>query len=282
MIGTGTQEDLYIVDNIQDFRTACGISKAYIEITSDIDCNDDPEVSQGWKRINVSCSRINGNGHTIRNIYTAPEGSSTAAFYIVERTAEINNLDFRNIMHNFNNEFFGASNSTYGKLNYCNFSGIINHNHHYCAFAGGRISANNCTFNFKINSESSSGYSFSSLEMYNCEVETEVKAVKYNTSYPLTAYSMINSYVKGSIRFQQPAQRGYITNSAALSYSALKLVNMGTDNIKFSNVKPSVVCFYDSDVLEGTAVAEQDSVYGLTTSQCKDKNYLNSIGFTVV
>jgi len=57
-----------------------------------------------------------------------------------------------------------------------------------------------------------------------------------------------------------------------------------TDSIykpKFSDTNPASACFYDVDLM-GETLTAQTNVHALTTAQCKDKDYLNSIGFVVV
>ena len=50
---------------------------------------------------------------------------------------------------------------------------------------------------------------------------------------------------------------------------------------KFSDTDPESACFYDKDLM-GETLTAQTNVHALTTAQCKDKDYLNSIGFVVV
>ena len=77
------------------------------------------------------------------------------------------------------------------------------------------------------------------------------------------------------------ARCGNLFTFAGNSYATMSIVNAG-NGVRFASSTVSLACFYDADLLENTEFEAQDNVYALTTAQCKDRDYLNSIGFVVV
>lgn len=285
MTGTGTENDPYIVDNIADFRTACQKkSEVYVELSSDIDCMDDETISDGWTTLRINCKKIDGKGHTIKNIYTTAGYTSDMIVLMNGSLSEgIHNLNFENIFfnHTGNGCLFLSSGAGYFKN--CNFSGIINSSSDYC-FCNASIRMTKCTFNFKIYSTKTSGFRFSYSSMESCEVRLDVSAVKTSVTANTIARYFKNSYAVGSIKFQNTdinASKTRMFYSASNSYIAMSVVNVGS-GFKFSDTNVSLACFYNADLLENAEFEAQDNVYALTTEQCKDRDYLNSIGFVVV
>lgn len=281
MTGTGTETDPYVVDNIADFRTACGKSDAYVELDKDIDCNDDETISGGWTTLYIYCKKIDGKGHTIKNIYTTADYTSNMFVLMnTSLTKGIHNLNFENIFFNCNGNESVFHSSGAGSFNNCNFSGIINSNSAYC-FCDASIRATKCTFNFKIYSTGTDGFAFSCLNMESCEVKLDVSAVTLANSSAAIARYFANSYLTGIMRFQSVCTGGEnLFAYAGNSYAAMSVANAG--NIRFASSTVSLACFYDNDLLENTEFEAHDNVYALTTEQCKDRDYLNSIGFVVV
>ena len=281
MTGTGTETDPYVVDNIADFRTACEKSDAYVELNKDIDCNDDETISGGWTTLSISCEKIDGKGHTIKNIYTTANYTSSMIILMNSSlTKGIHNLNFENIFFNHNGNGSAFYSNGAGSFNNCNFSGIINSNsaRYFC---NAPIRATKCTFNFKIYSTGTGGFAFSCLNMESCEVKLDVSAVTLASTLAVIAKYFTNSYLTGIMRFQSVCTGSEnLFTYASNSYVAMSVANAG--NIKFASSDASLACFYDNDLLENTELEAQDNVYALTTAQCKDRDYLNSIGFVVV
>lgn len=286
MTGTGTADDPYVVDNIADFRSACLKSDAYIELSSDIDCNDNETISDNFNTLSIYCHKIDGKGYSIRNIYTAINNNKSVFSFMSGRLAGgIYNLNFENVFFNSTScSFIDSLKNSSVKFYNCNFSGIINTSNSY-AFCNNIISAEKCTFNFKVISSRSLGVVFSCLKAESCEFRLKMYSIKRYTSTSGTiAVQADNSYVVGSWEFQE---EDISTSKTALftysnhSYVAMSMKNAGT-NIFFSTSSDPLTCFYDNDLLENSEISEQNNIYALTTEQCKNKDYLNSIGFTVV
>ncbi len=286
MTGTGTADDPYVVDNITDFRSACLKNDVYIELGSDIDCNDDETMSDNFDTLSIYCRKVDGKGYSIRNIYTAIDRNKSAFEFMSGRLAGgICNLNFENVFFNSTScSFIDSSKNTSVKFYNCNFSGIINTSNLY-AFCNYYIKAEKCTFNFKVISSRSSGVIFSYLKAESCEFRLKIYSIKrYISSTGMIALQADNSYVVGSWEFQEEDTSTSKTTLFAHSnhsYVAMSMKNAGT-NIFFSTSSEPLTCFYDNDLLENTEILEQNNVYALTTEQCKNKDYLNSIGFTVV
>ena len=286
MTGTGTENDPYIVDNIADFRTACQKSDAYVELSSDIDCNDNETMSDNFNTLSIYCHKIDGKSYSIRNIYTAIDRNKSAFEFMSGRiTGGIYNLNFENVFFNSTScSFIDSLKNSSVKFYNCNFSGNINTSNSY-AFCNNIISAEKCTFNFKVISSRSLGVVFSCLKAESCEFRLKMYSIKRCTSTSGTIASQAdNSYVVGSWDFQEEDTS---TSKTALftysnhSYVAMSMKNAGT-NIFFSTSSNPLTCFYDNDLLENSEISEQNNIYALTTEQCKNRDYLNSIGFTVV
>lgn len=282
MRGTGTENDPYIVDNIADFRAACQMSKVYVELEHDLDCNDDETTADGWKSLSLNCNKIDGKGHTIRNIYIAA-GYNQSAFVFMNSSMSggIHNLNFENIFSFYT--FISTSGA--GSLYNCNFSGIINTNA-TAAFCNYNLKAEKCTFNFKVNSTNTSGIAFSYLNAESCEFKLDISSKKkYTGSNGLIARSAENSYVTGSLGFlnadNDVNHQSNLFAYSRHSYVAMSIKNAG-NNIRFCSSSAILPCFYNADLIENSEFTVQDNVYALTTEQCKDKDYLNSIGFVVV
>lgn len=285
MTGTGTADDPYVVDNIADFRSACLKVDAYIELSSDIDCNDDETMSDNFNGLSVYCYKIDGKGYSIRNIYTTPNSTSSAFIFMVNRLAGgICNLNFENVFFNSTScSFINSLNNSSVKFYNCNFSGIINTSNLY-AFCNYYIKAEKCTFNFNVISSRSLGVIFSYLKAESCEFRLKMYSIKRCVTTAGTIASQAdNSYVVGSWEFQEEdtsTSKTSLFSHSNLSYVAMSIKNAGT-NILFS-ASSDLTCFYDNDLLDNSEILEQDNVYALTTEQCKNRDYLNSIGFTVV
>lgn len=289
MTGTGTENDPYVVDNIADFRNACLRNDAYIELSSDIDCNDNETMSDNFNTLSIYCHKIDGKGYSIRNIYTAINNNKSVFSFMSGRLAGgIYNLNFENVFFNstscsfINSTSISASSST--KLYNCNFSGIINTSNSY-AFCDYYIKTEKCTFNFRVTSPRSSGVIFSYLRAESCEFRLKIYSIKRCTiNTGMIAVQADNSYVVGSWEFQEEdtsTSQSLLFTYSNHSYVAMSMKNAGT-NIFFSTSSDPLTCFYDNDLLENSEISEQNNIYALTTEQCKNRDYLNSIGFTVV
>lgn len=249
MTGTGTENDPYIVDNIADFRTACQKSDAYVELSSDIDCNDNETMSDNFNTLSIYCHKIDGKSYSIRNIYTAIDRNKSAFEFMSGRiTGGIYNLNFENVFFNSTScSFIDSLKNSSVKFYNCNFSGIINTSNSY-AFCNNIISAEKCTFNFKVISSRSLGVVFSCLKAESCEFRLKMYSIKRCTSTSGTIASQAdNSYVVGSWDFQEEDTS---TSKTALftysnhSYVAMSMKNAGT-NIFFSTSSNPLTCFYE-------------------------------------
>jgi len=65
ILGTGTQEDPYLVYTALELRQALGETMAYVKLNNDIDCNIDCSI---WNELTVNATDLNLNEHSIMNI----------------------------------------------------------------------------------------------------------------------------------------------------------------------------------------------------------------------
>ena len=71
-----------------------------------------------------------------------------------------------------------------------------------------------------------------------------------------------------------------LANSASNTYGVIRANNIS--NIKFANtITP--ICFYDNEVLgSDVTMTSNVNLKSLTTAQCMDANFLQSIGYVMV
>ena len=79
ILGTGTQEDPYLVYTALELRQALGETMAYVKLNNDIDCNIDCRI---WNELTVNATDLNLNEHSIMNttcrggyVFYIPTGS---------------------------------------------------------------------------------------------------------------------------------------------------------------------------------------------------------------
>lgn len=143
MIGEGTQLSPYIPENWNEFITAITTSNAYVSLNSDFDLNEsNPEgISEST---NVRCKQINGNKHTIKNLYFIGIGA-LFVFMTNTETKELNFIDM--IVENGRLFTLGSGGNGDSVFYKCTFSGIFND----CIFSYIQANASfkRCSFNLE-------------------------------------------------------------------------------------------------------------------------------------
>lgn len=283
MLGTGTQADPYQVTTIAEFRSMNSIS-AHYKLMNDLDVNGS-EWESGWGNVTLSYADFNGNGHQIRNFICS------GRFLTINDNAGIfHDCDILNVViQSANCIVTNSSNSNgfpFAKFTNCKF-GVVGDNY--------AVQFKNTTFDrCSITMRGGFGTPF-----YECVLEkTAVNfedCLWFGSSALLhcrAGYGVVkNSYFTGKISLGTNV--GDISLICGTSsgntqcrnvYVAIELNKNGyvmSASAKLFWYPPSSLCFYDHDLL-GTTLISQGNVCALTTAQCKDKDYLNSIGFVVV
>jgi hypothetical protein len=293
MLGTGTQLDPYQITTVAEFRSM-NDSTAYFKLMNDLDVNDS-EWATGWTEVTIAFKELDGDGHEIRNINQS--GGSYAIYYDVkyQGSSKIKNVSFTNVTLN-------------GVANFMYFSGTDNITGNRVWTLDGvslSIACNNVTSIFN-----SDNINFHTINITNSAMTISgrlqtigvVKAITVINNLMINLdnaifYSTNNSHILGtastSNRFNKIAilgtasfdhaktswfQYGY-ANQVFSCYIAVKII--GTIKPTYFSDTPASVCFYDAD-LYGGSMTSKTKLHALTTAQCKNKDYLNSIGFVVV
>lgn len=157
--------------------------------------------------------------------------------------------------NNTTNLFYVGSNTPITTFKYCEFN--INLKVNKSSFAG--------VSNYLFRSKNEFYYCPIFINIYNnLEVDMTTTASKLTTLVYTSTYDYTNFY------------NSYIVIQSKGEYPC---------RITLSNMKCKSTCFYDKE-LSGSLIANESSLsitnlHGLTTEQCKDASYLNSIGFFV-
>lgn len=308
MNGTGTIENPYIIMTADDLfsMNETGGNDVYFSLGADIDFNNTP-YAENFTPIPLNCKKISGNNHVIKNVnYVTPEDNASM-FVLTGETQNIviENLYIENIRLSGNNVFlFGNSGGNHDiLLSHCtivlNNMIILNptsasETDKHCIMHenGVKISADYCTF--VINSQSYYVYPFFSGDAIS---HTQVKLETYINGFT-NSNGGYNSMVTDSV----VSDSYFFVNITSNKNSGTVSVDFSSMTCKFNNCYLvgdicSVIfnlywygdiqstCFYDGDVLRRhNSVAtvsgnHMTNIYRLTTSQCKNAEYLRSIGF---
>lgn len=301
MTGTGTQTDPYIIttaDELYEMGTLGGAS-VYFKLGADIDFNG-TAYAENYSPITFKCAEFDGDGHTIRNIYvTNSQGTATAFKGNSGATVSVKNVIFEGIYltGTYTYLFYTDSASQVGKINMYNCRVVLhirrsgsqlNGASDYLAVIDGgysRVNLELCTF--VINAYMASPFplfAYCSLKRSQLRVDFTFDSLN-TTTYNRFAALIHNTtaedtYVFGKIKNQGASGDYYFANSGTHtnSYQVIEYENVA--NV-YWNSSFSTPCFADSDVA-GISVIDSGStgkLYNLTTEQCKDAEYLKSIGF---
>lgn len=303
MTGTGTQADPYIITSVDDLYSmdTLGSETTYFELGADLDFNGTP-YAEHFSPIPLKCLSFDGKGHSISNIFVSDPNGSVTVFSVpfsTNTSISVKNTSFSNtrLVGNsiafFNNT--GGSSCTLSLYN-CTFFIDMNLRGSCCVMSNAlALTAELCSFSYSGILNTSSAF-FSGAALSRCHFHLDLMQLTgpyygfNNSDVCFFAYSctVTDSYITGEIT----GASGFSADGAAcLSawqssfsnfYSALAFTNIphcmwdGTYNY---------ACFYDR---ENAGMAYSRIYYDepqvflpLTTAQCKDAAYLQSIGFVV-
>lgn len=275
--GDGTQENPYQITTVAEFR-AMNDSTAYFKLMNDLDVNDS-EWASGWTEVTLRFKEFDGDGHEIRNINdsTANNTITFASSGVFKNVKILNIIKDRGTIFYLNSglnlDFTDTSISV-------DFSESASSIIFYCASSGiGVLNVRNSaiTISGKLTSVSSGYSGFTSIS--NCMINFDNAIISGNLIY--VGISDLISKVSLTGKATITTSGRYLFGRAPKScYCAVDFTD-STYKPKFSNTDPASACFYDKDLM-GETLTAQTNVHALTTEQCKDKDYLNSIGFLVV
>ena len=286
--GQGTQEDPWIVHDYEEVKSAYkktnGNSKLYIKLENDIDCNDYGDTWE-WETITPytsSCDyTFDLNGRTIKNIMIK---SGNTLFNCNSKRDVIHNGKILNVFNNAGESViagngltlkdismsvsgngltsYGFNNVFFEKCAVYYISSKLNANIIYFTGAYSNvIGVKNCDFYFDVNNMDSKNLtnSVNYVNYDNCRFRGSVSGTS-NSNYLLGKGKCINSVVEIDTR------------------------NMAWGNMVGSLKKP---CNQTSTGIINTEISPNldggtSGLAACTSSQIRNADYLNSIGFTVV
>lgn len=313
MTGTGTQTDPYILMTAEDLYEAetVGGAEVYLKLGADIDF-DKTQYAEGFAPIPLKCLEFDGNGHTIRNIYYTNLSGVASVFKVFSRynTAyemSVKNLRVENVyLNGFETRFF-ASPTTFeacpiyliGCVISCSFkpaSLLANSDYTFKSFMSDSnryIIADLCTF--ILNTENGVPHSLfnkgsiSRSQLRINHVIGETTAILYNRDAFFKNVSMSDTAIFGKISHRtQKEESNLLFALDGIHTNVYQAVEYENYDKVIWNAIIGTPCFYDSEVA-GDRVSIYSSatnasyfpqnIYALTTAQCKDPEYLKSIGF---
>ena len=285
MTGSGTQIDPYLVEDVYDFLAIDSqYHNPYYKLVNDIDFNDHETYKYGISTTLFSGGTyIDGDGHEIRNMILTGTDSKIIA-------KEIRNVSFSNIILNTIQK--GAVGQIKAStFNNCRFGYYSSNSNLACIFSIGFGTFNDCTFNI---AGSTYIHTMMNCTFNRCHIHFNNFIHKSNASFIISCDENVssskvvfnNTYITGEIDVKNGPYTNYIfygeTSKVTLnnSYVACKITtNYDYIRIMSNTANMTSTCFADKTLI---SKVKTDNIYGwylLTTEQCKNNAYLQSIGF---
>lgn len=266
----GTETNMYVIEDIYDFvRGQAG----HCTLVNDIDFSDHDTYRYGVSsRIIYSSGFIlHGNNHKIRNLIVKQATSASTIMFGTMYDVIFENIILIGILGHsvfsgkcvrckFGTYLFNASAATYPKYcEDCSFHvrGIASGTPFYLSDSGATFKR--CHIHFDLVSDGSELTAFSSGSIYDtyftgrCKFTSDMNRV-------LGAGSWYTSYA--SVEIAIPNTNETLSSEGAAMYGGISFINI--------------------DLLPQNVADSISRLYKLTDSQCRDANYLASIGFPVV
>ena len=279
--GDGTQENPYQITTVAEFRSM-NDATAYFKLMNDLDVNDSAWAT-GWTDATMNFKEFDGDGFEIRNINYNGTG---IAITVSTSNATVKRTNFNNFISTGSASCIRntASNNLY--FNECNFAFDVNTNHIFdVASSTSYVVFNRCAFTLSgVVLKQFNRLAYGGNMMTNCHVNLsnlklpnaisgsqELAFINLNATRVSVTGSAIKD-VTGTVRWFASANHCFVAVDMADSLYKPTI---------FSNSNPTSPCFYDKDLM-GETLTVQTNVHALTTAQCKNKDYLNSIGFVVI
>lgn len=282
MTGTGTAEDPYIVDTIEDFRTAIAKVCDYVKLDADLDCSD----LDYWNGVTTWAKTIDLCGHTIKNININPVENR---YFLKPNTDSDNNCTIKN----------GTIQSLYctnldSIIDYKNYYGTIYltdlkisgefvmSNSSTALFYAGYICFTRCSINIKINGYLAAFYMYKQyVANYNyCNIRLEAEKCGSDIFCGTPAHSKFT----GKLTYSAYSTAYLFRYGGADNVIAMELISaINSANFAFSNNIPTGYSILDNELASQAHWNDKQETYVkyLTTAQMKSAEYLNSIGFPV-
>ncbi len=298
MLGSGTQANPYQITTLDDFYEMDD-EDCYYKLMNDLDCST---YGDGlWYEHLFFVKELDGNGHALKNMSFFPAGSNRSILTIISTQATVKNLKIRNcIVHTSQSMATGLFESgTSSVITYenCDFEICLNDAGGYLPRLFGKAPKNhvlkNTTLSLQAVTQRFLGLNVGTIQY--CNFYIDWRALSYWTGGMFSTQAgtvpCVLSSVRGRLSAPADAQV-YSGDSAAMVLFGSPqqcFVALETENIPSialcgtsSSSQVTGMVLYDSQLAPDTAfTARAGEILGLPTAKCKDKNYLNSVGFVV-
>ena len=285
MTGTGTQIDPYLVEDVYDFLAIdSAYHNPYYKLVNDIDFNDHETYKYGISTTLFSGETyVDGDGHEVRNMILSGTSSKITA-------KEFKNISFSNIILNTIQK--GAVGQIKAStFNNCRFGYYSSNSNLACIFSIGFGAFNDCTFNI---AGSTYIHTMMNCTFNRCHIHFNNFIHTSNASFIISCDENVssskvvfnNTYITGEIDVKNGPYTNYIfygeTSKVTLnnSYVACKITtNYDYIRIMSNTANMTSTCFADKTLISKVKTDNTYRWYLLTTEQCKNSAYLQSIGF---
>lgn len=311
MTGTGTQTDPYVIMTAAELCSMKenGGSEIYFKLGTDIDFNGTP-YAEHFEGITLNCAELDGGGHCIRNIVSQSGDKKPSVFYTIPRgndkKIEIKNLRLENVhlkgelthvfcMNTYNNVY------TYLKLYNCVFLLNITQYSSISASTTGSSCMNNeyirkpeaelCTFCFKSVFKVPRAF-IGDMTVKRCHIHLdsyidEAMPTVYNGGGLIAHSRFADSYITGKVRYGEGNPNGYryVCSQCGDFDNTYFALNVENGKKLYWDANFITVCFYDKDLIPNAINTHSyinskvEKLLALTTEQCKNAEYLISVGF---
>ncbi|MDE5770505.1 MAG: hypothetical protein K2I06_02585 [Ruminococcus sp.] len=317
MTGNGTLESPYIIMNADDLYSMAetGGDDVCFSLGTDIDLSF-TEYADKFEPIPLKCLKFSGNGYMIRNVNRNIPDGSVNMFTIINdtenSTVTVDNLVLENIRLIGSDVFLFASKD--GKkynlsLEYCSFT--VNEAV-YTSEAKNTDGTRNCLIhdtniyvdtdycNFSVQVDFIKTHAlFSGDIIRHTQIKSELSTIDFshvddNYDAILSGVTISDSYMFWSIKRRAGnVSANFNMSSNDCTFSRFYVVCEPISSIATIYWKGQIgtPCFYDLEVLKkhlsnakidsgsSSSSANSKNILALTTAQCKDAEYLRSVGF---
>lgn len=300
MTGNGTKENPYIITTVEELycMEELGGSDVYFELGNDIDFNG-TEYGEHFNVIPLNCAAFDGKNYAIRNIYKHDPNIVISIFKpLSTETIQINNVLFDNItLMGKSINIMSEADCTVNMynctllLNIKRCSNSMFDSSGCCLLHGSGVVVNLELCSIAIKGDYVTLFPFIKRgRVYRTQINVDLCTHNLCTtddddSSFFYSVDVQDSWLSGKIKSIDSNGRRYIYMANALSVFNNYFQTVTYEAVPFMYWRASFNgCFYDADVIGSAEFqnrngSQADGFSALTTAQCKDAEYLKTIGF---
>ncbi|HOO08106.1 MAG TPA: hypothetical protein PLH83_16710 [Ruminococcus sp.] len=303
MTGTGTKLDPYIILTAADLRLmeSLGGSGVYFALGANIDFCPEPNSAE-FQPILLNCAGLDGRGYYLRNILAGIPGGSISVFAIPAEIGElsITDLNLENaVIRGRSATLFRSAGTCTLELYHCQFLYMMSV---YTNVSGGNedgffascdltVNMELCTVAARLNwNQQRMCMRWGTIK--SCQFRLEVESSRMNSSIGATwaffryvtitdtcFFIKLNDLIGPTV--SKVMRIAYTETTFANCYF---VITSDTEITACIGGAISSPCFYDAEsvgsaVITKTYTSDNYRLLGLTTAQCKNAEYLRSVGF---